>query len=239
MQKPGTHRVLAQALSGAVLLAAALAPAPRAANPAPAPSLYDLHDRPLSLDAYRGKVVVLDFWAPWCGPCRKSFPFLDGLQAKYGAQGLVVIGLTLEEDLDAVEAFLDAVPVRFTIARDPSQRAGETFGIVAMPTTLLLDRDGRVVARFEGGSGRVHDQTESAVRKLLAGGTLPAGTDVRVASSLEASGALRAWDRGYLADPIMNLDGDPLTRALRDHVHASKEGAAGDGGASGGGCGCN
>ena len=226
-------------LAVAALLLCALPPAARAGDAAPAIILYDLHDRPISLDAYKGKVVVLDFWAPWCGPCRKSFPFLDTLQSKYSAQGLEVVGLTLEEDPDAVEAFLDSVPVNFTIVRDPSQHAGETFGIVAMPTTLLLDRDGRVAARFEGGSERVHGKIESAVVTLLASGKLPPGTDVHVSSSLEASGALQAWERGYLADPIMNLDGDPLTRVLREHIHASKEGAAGDGGASGGGCGCN
>lgn len=226
-------------LSIAALLLCALPPAANSGEAAQALTLYDLHDRPMSLDAYKGKVVALDFWAPWCVPCRKSFPFLDGLQSKYAAQGLQVVGLTLEEDPDAVAAFLDAVPVHFTIARDPSQHAGETFGVVAMPTTLLLDREGHVAARFEGGSERVHGKIENAVAILLAGGKLPPGTDVQVSSSLEASDALHAWERGYLADPIMNLDGDPLTRVLREHIHASKEGAAGDGGASGGGCGCN
>ncbi len=230
------------ALLSLVLTALAAGPPLQAAHAAeakPALALYDLHDRPLSLDAYMGKVVVLDFWAPWCGPCRKSFPFLDGLRRKYAARGLEVVGLTLEEDPDAIEAFLDSVPVGFTIARDPSQQAGDAFGVVAMPTTLLLDREGNVAARFEGGSERVHGRIESAVETLLAGGKLPPGSDVRVSSSLEASGDLRAWERGYLADPIMNLDGDPVSRVLREHIHASKEGAAGDGGASGGGCGCN
>jgi hypothetical protein len=60
-----------------------------------------------------------------------------------------------------------------------------------------------------------------------------------VAPGLEAKGGLKAWQRGHLADPIMNLDGDRLTGLLREHIHASKEGAAGTGGAAGGGCGCN
>lgn len=213
--------------------------AARGGETAPDLKLYDLGSKPLSLAAMKGKVVVLDFWAPWCVPCRRSFPFLDALQERYGAAGLQVVGLTLEEDEDAVLAFLDAVPVGFTVARDPTEKAGDAFGIVAMPTTLLLDREGRIAARFEGGAEGVHRKVEAAVKTLLAGGTLPPGTDVRVSSSLEASGRVRAWQRGYLADPIMDLDGDPLTRVLRAHVHDSKEGAAGDGGASGGGCGCN
>ena len=66
-----------------------------------------------------------------------------------------------------------------------------------------------------------------------------AGTSVRVSKDLEATGSIKAWQRGYLADPIMSLDGDAVTRLYKDHIHASKEAAAGDGGASGGGCGCN
>lgn len=209
------------------------------AEPAPKVRLASLDGSPLSLESLKGRVVVLDFWASWCVPCRTSFPFLDSLQTRYGGQGLSVLGLTLEESKDAVIAFLEAVPVRFTIAWDPSGYAGDAFRVVAMPTTFLLDREGHVVARFEGGDRKTHEKLEAAITKLLAGEALQPGADVRVAGSLEATGSLRAWQRAYLADPIMNLDGDPITRMLRDHVHASKEAAAGDGGASGGGCGCN
>lgn len=198
-----------------------------------------MNGKPLSLTALKGQVVLLDFWASWCGPCRKSFPFLDQLQTSHSADGLRIIGLTLEDDEDAINGFLASVPAHFTIARDPTERAGEAFGVVAMPTTFLIDREGRIAARFEGGDESVHAKITAAVTTLLAGGTLPPGTDVRVAASVEATGDLKAWQRGYLADPIMNLDGDPLTRMIREHIHASKEGASGDGGAAGGGCGCN
>lgn len=198
-----------------------------------------LDGTPFSLDSLKGSVVVLDFWASWCAPCRASFPSLDALQAKYQSQGLRVVGLTLEEDKDAVIGFLESVPVRFTIARDPSGRAGEAFDVVAMPTTFLLDRDGRVAARFEGGDRRAHEALGAAVATLLSGRNLAPGTGVRVAESLKATRGVKAWQRTYLADPIMELNGDPLTRLLREHVHSSKEGAAGDGGPTGGGCGCN
>jgi len=208
-------------------------------EPAPKLELVDRASKPVSLEAFRGKVVVLDFWAPWCEPCRKSFPFLDGLQKKHAAQGLQVVGVTLEADVEAIGEFLDAFPVGFVVARDPSEKAGDAYDIVAMPTTILLDREGGVAARFEGGGEAVHRKLEVAVEGLLAGRALPAGTDVLVSANLQASAAVPAWRRGYLADAMMNLDGDPLTRILREHVHASKEGAAGTGGASGGGCGCN
>jgi thiol-disulfide isomerase/thioredoxin len=198
-----------------------------------------MNETPFSLESLKGSVVVLDFWAPWCVPCRASFPALDALQGKYEKQGLRVLGLTLDANDDAIIAFLSAVPVGFTILRDTTGQAGEAFNVVAMPTTFVLDRDGRVAARFEGGGAAVHAKLEAAVATLLSGGTLGGSPGVRVASSVQATGSVKAWQRGYLADPIMNLDGDRLTQLLREHVHASKEAAAGNGGAAGGGCGCN
>ncbi len=209
------------------------------ADPAGSVDLHRLDGRPLALDSLKGRVVVLDFWASWCVPCRTSFPFFDALQRKYASQGLTVVGLTLETSEDTIRAFLDAVPVDFTIVRDPTGRAGVAFDVVAMPTTLLLDREGRVAARFEGSDKETHAKLEAAAALLLAGDTLPKGTGVRVSSDLEATGTIKAWQRGYLADPIMSLDGDPATRIFKEHIHASKEAAAGDGGAAGGGCGCN
>jgi thiol-disulfide isomerase/thioredoxin len=223
-----------------IALICALGAVPLPALPAaPAAPMKTLDGAPLPLDSLKGSVLVLDFWASWCAPCRASFPFLDALQERYRGRGVRVVGLTLEDNEDAIYEFLRAVPVRFTIARDPSGRAGEAFGVVAMPTTFLLDRDGRVLARFEGGDRRAHEKLEAAVATLVSGGTLAPGADVRVAGSVKATGGVRAWQRGYLADPIMELNGDPLTRLLREHVHSSKEGAAGDGGPTGGGCGCN
>ena len=218
---------------------APFAPGISAAEPAPAVRLRQMNDTPFSLESLKGSVVVLDFWAPWCVPCRASFPALDALQSKYEKQGLRVLGLTLDANDDAIIAFLTAVPVGFTILRDASGQAGEAFNVVAMPTTFVLDRQGRVAARFEGGGSAVHAKVEAAVATLLAGGALNGDAGVRVAPSVQATGGVKAWQRGYLADPMMNLDGDTITQVLREHIHASKEGAAGNGGAAGGGCGCN
>jgi len=211
----------------------------RAADSPPDLKIRYLDGKPFSLGSLKGRVVVLDFWASWCVPCRASVPFFDGLQQKYGARGLSVVGLTLEEDDDAVTDFLDAVPATFSIVRDPTGRAGEAFGVVAMPTTFLIDREGRTVARFEGSDKTVHAKLEAAATTLLDGGSLAVGTEVRVSKGLAATGTVKAWERGYLADPIMSLDGTAATQIFREHIHASKEAAAGDGGASGGGCGCN
>jgi cytochrome c biogenesis protein CcmG/thiol:disulfide interchange protein DsbE len=227
-----------RSLAAALLAAAALPAMPAAAQERPKLDLRDLQGRPFSLESLHGRVVLLDFWAPWCLPCRKSFPFLQSLQDKYEFEGLTVVGLTLDTDHEAIRDFLDETAVHFRVVTDPSQRSGDAFSVVAMPTTLLLDRQGNVVARFEGGGESVHRRIEKAIAPALSGAAL-SDADVRVSASLAATGAIKAWQRGILADPIMSLDGDILSKLLRDHVYASKEAAAGDGGAAGGGCGCN
>jgi hypothetical protein len=131
--------------------------------------------------------------------------------------------------------------VQFLVGRDPSGKGGEVFNVEAMPSAFVLDRNGKLLGRIEGGTDAAHRQIEAAVDAALHGGA--------IAISATASGqqqqpaprksGLKAWERGYLADPIMSLDGDVLKRSQREHVFASKEGAAGDGGVAGGGCGCN
>ena len=221
------------------------APARGAGSPAARPAtlddlaVFDLDGEPVPLQPFRGRVVVLDFWATWCAPCRGSFRFFDALERKDGERGLTVLGLTLEEDGETIRGFLDSVETDFPIVRDPSGAAGVRFGVEAMPTTFVFDRKGRLAARFEGSGDAVHARIEKTVETLLAGGSVAPDAGVRVAPGLRETGGVKAWRRAYLADPIMSLEGDVLTRLLREHVHASKEGAAGDGGASGGGCGCN
>lgn len=217
------------------------APLPAAAPSAPSGagkdfSFQDLKGTTRTLREFHGKVVLLEFWAPWCVPCRKGFPWLDGLQKRHAESGLQVLAVTLETDDDSVASFLSDHPVSFVVGRDRSGQSAELYEVAAMPTTIVLDREGREVARFEGGGESLHPKLESAVVGALAGG------GAKVASVRKKAGArghLRPWERGYLADPIMNLDGDRLTRAMREHIHASKEAASGDGGLAGGGCGCN
>ena len=218
-------------------LAAAPPGPPGTGAPAPVVRATDLDGHPFSLAALKGRVVIVDFWASWCGPCRKSLPGLDALQAKYGSRGLQVVGVSLDETQEAATDFLANVPVHFPILQDASGTTGQAFGVVAMPTAFLLDREGRIAARFEGGGHLAAE--EATVAALLAGATIPPQAGVRIASGLRATGTLKAWDRGHLADPIMRLDGDPLAEIMREHIHTSKEAAAGNGGVAGGGCGCN
>lgn len=201
----------------------------------------DLQGGRHTLTEFRGRVVLLEFWASWCIPCRKGFPFLDAVQAKNAAADLQVVAVTLETEDDAVAEFVAGFPgVRFLVGRDPSGKGGEMFGVEAMPSAFLLDRDGKLLGRVEGGTEAAHRQIEAAVDAALR--NAPNAGLAMAASGQDPvprKGTVKAWERGYLADPIMSLDGDVLKRSLKEHIFASKEGAAGDGGVAGGGCGCN
>ena len=220
----------------ALLVALALAPARAATDTGPDFPFSDLKGTRHTLAETRGKVVLLEFWASWCVPCRKGFPFLDDLRSRHQSGGFEVVAVTLETDDDAVHGFVADHPGKFLIGRDPTGRAGELYEVAAMPTTVLLDREGQVVARFEGGTETVHKEVAAAVDALMRGEPVAQMAKTKKRGPM---GNLRAWERGYLADPIMSLDGDPLTISMREHIHSSKEAAAGNGGVAGGGCGCN
>jgi len=98
----------------------------------------------LNLDAYKGKVVYLDFWASWCNPCRQSFPWMNDLQQTYGQQGLVVIGVNVDHDRQPADEFLQRYGAEFKILYDPDGRIASAYNFRDMPTSFLIGRDGTV-----------------------------------------------------------------------------------------------
>ena len=107
-----------------------------------------------ALDSLRGDVVLVDFWASWCGPCRQSFPWLAELQKRLQSRGLRVVAVNLDKSRAAADQFLARYEVPFTVAFDPAGATAERYGVRAMPTSVLVDRAGRVV--------RVHAGFEAA-----------------------------------------------------------------------------
>jgi peroxiredoxin len=95
-------------------------------------------------DSLKGKVVVLDFWASWCGPCAESFPVMDELQNKYKDQGLVVLAVSVDEKAAKMENFMKKNPVAFTVLRDAEHKLVATAEPETMPTSFLIDREGKV-----------------------------------------------------------------------------------------------
>jgi thiol-disulfide isomerase/thioredoxin len=105
---------------------------------------------PFDLDAYRGKVLVLDFWASWCVPCRRSFPWMNEMQARYGDDGLVIVGVNMDAEAGDAAAFLQKYPADFEIAYDAGGVLAREFDVIAMPSTYIFDRSGNQVSRHLG-----------------------------------------------------------------------------------------
>jgi cytochrome c biogenesis protein CcmG, thiol:disulfide interchange protein DsbE len=105
---------------------------------------------PIDLAALKGRVVYLDFWASWCVPCRLSFPWMNDMQARYGARGLQVLAVNLDTRRAAADSFLAQVPARFAVAFDSSGDTPRRYGVKAMPTSVLVGADGAVQQQHAG-----------------------------------------------------------------------------------------
>ena len=124
---------------------------PKIGTAAPVFSLKDAKGQDLSLESFRGKLVMLNFWATWCGPCRQEMPSLEALYQKYKDRDFVVLGLSLDEEgWQPVEAFLKIIPVNFPILLDKDMRISELYETYRVPETYLIDPEGMVVAKFVG-----------------------------------------------------------------------------------------
>lgn len=102
----------------------------------------------------KGKVVLVDFWASWCGPCKDSFPVMDDLQQRYGSQGLVIVAVNLDDDAAAMKDFLKEHKASFTIVRDASKKLVSTVNISSMPSSFILGPDGKVAVAHKGFHGK-------------------------------------------------------------------------------------
>lgn len=122
---------------------------------------------PVSLAANRGKVVYVDFWASWCVPCRKSFPWMNELHRRYGARGLIIIAISVDKKQEAAQAFLADYPPEFTIAFDPKGTVAEAYRVWTMPSSYLIDRKGAVHSIHRGFFDADKRRIEEEIERLL------------------------------------------------------------------------
>jgi peroxiredoxin len=126
----------------------------RANTPHPAPdfSLTDLSGHPLRLSDYRGKVVILDFWATWCEPCKEEIPHFIEMQNKHSAQGLQILGISMDDSEPPVRQFQQQFKMNYPVAVGTPHLADQYGGVLGLPITFIIDREGRITSRHIGAS---------------------------------------------------------------------------------------
>lgn len=154
-------------LAGALVLLATSVSAGLAQSPAPDFTLKSSSGENLRLSELRGEVVMINFWASWCGPCRQEMPILSELYDKYKAMGFTVLGVNVEENSSAAKQLLQEVPVSFPVLFDNDSTVSRQYDVVAMPSTVLVDRDGKVRYLHKGYKPGMENTYVEQVRSLI------------------------------------------------------------------------
>jgi thiol-disulfide isomerase/thioredoxin len=134
----------------------------------------DIDDIPLetvsgniSLKNLQGKVVYLDVWASWCGPCRKSFPWMNEMQRKYSEAGLVILAVNVDAKRTEAARFLEKIPADFTVAYDPEGKLVSAIGAKVMPSSYIIEPDGSIANRHIGFMEKAMPEYELSIRTAL------------------------------------------------------------------------
>lgn len=146
---------------GAAFTATALDRTPKMAHDF---RLYTTRGKSIALSDFRGKPVVVDFWASWCEPCRRSFPALDDLSRRYASRGLTVVGVSVDDEAANCQRFVRELRPSFPVVHDASHQIADRWGPGSMPTTYVIGRDGVITAVLSGDGVQ---QLESHVRAAL------------------------------------------------------------------------
>jgi thiol-disulfide isomerase/thioredoxin len=165
------HRIAA-ILSGAVaaaLLAAvpASGTAPSSSGPAPQFTLDARGGSKISLTQYKGQVVMLNFWASWCGPCRQEMPLLENIYKKYNKMGFTLIGVNVEPNSNEAEGFLKQTPVSFPVIYDKDSTVSKAYDVQGMPSTVIIDRKGNIRVLHRGYKPGDENEYLDSIRSLV------------------------------------------------------------------------
>lgn len=173
MVRPAHRTSALRALAGAALALAVVAGSAASVaalskgSKAPEIGLEDLKGRTIRMSALRGKVVVVDFWASWCGPCKEEMPVLDRLYDKYRGKGLVVIGVNQDRDVGNVKGFLRRNAVSFPVVHDAKHQVAKRYRPGKMPSSYVIDRRGIVRHVHEGFRSSDASRLEREIKDLL------------------------------------------------------------------------
>ena len=131
---------------------------------APELMLRSIEGNYVSLASFRGKVVIVNFWATWCPDCKKKMPYLNGLYTEYKTKGFMVLGVAVESSVPRVKDFLREHPVDFPVLMDPDGKASRAYEIFSIPTTFLIDKGGIISGIYPTWT---NEQMRARLEKLL------------------------------------------------------------------------
>jgi peroxiredoxin len=137
------------------------------AGPAPAFTLASRGGQDVSLSQYKGQVVMLNFWASWCGPCRQEMPLLESIYKKYNKMGFTMIGVNVEPDSNAANEWLKATPVSFPILYDRDSKVSKLYDVGGMPSTVIIDRSGKLRVLHRGYKPGDENEYLDSIRTLI------------------------------------------------------------------------
>jgi peroxiredoxin len=189
---------------------------------APEFSLTDVTGKPLKLSDYLGKVVVLDFWATWCGPCRIEIPNFVDLQKRYASQGFTMIGISLDDSPEPVVDFYKELQMNYPVAVG-NDKLGELYGgIPGLPTTYVIGRDGRIYAKHVGATDAEVFETE--IKELLALGPADEAKSFKQAGMVFREDTVALGNRDVIESEVPGIDLAKLTAAQKDAYKKILEG---------------
>jgi peroxiredoxin len=135
--------------------------------PAPAFTLGSRAGSDVSLAQYKGQVVMINFWASWCGPCRQEMPLLESIYKKYNKMGFTLIGVNVEPDSNAANEWLKATPVSFPILYDKDSKVSKLYDVAGMPSTVIIDRSGKLRKLHRGYKPGDENEYLDSIRALI------------------------------------------------------------------------
>lgn len=153
-------------LFGFVIASAVVSATPES-GPAPNFQLVARDGSQVSLGNLVGNVVMVNFWATWCGPCRQEMPHLEALYQRYGSLGFTLLGINVEDDPQGAEAWLAETPVSFPILFDSQNDVTKLYDVIAMPSTVLVDRNGNIRYVHHGYKPGYENDYQDQIRELI------------------------------------------------------------------------
>lgn len=188
---------------------------------APAFSVTDLSGRALNLADYKGNVILLDFWATWCGPCRVEIPGFVQLQNRYRDQGLVVIGVSIDDGPEPVREFYKEFKMNYSVAMG-SEKLGALYGgILGLPTTFLIGRDGRIYAKHVGATDL--SVFEEEIKQLLAAKGETGAAEFKPAGLSGAGAKIELGDPEEVNSEVPGVNLSKLTGAQKEQFKKQLE----------------